>query len=123
MKGRRRRWTSDEKKVLVRETYLPGMTVSSVARKYGIGASQLFNWRKQEREGGLTKLGTGMSAVPAAELAAAREQIAELQRMLGRKTTEAQILREAVEYARERKWIARWPLPSRDTRFNRSVSR
>lgn len=74
---RKRRWCA---------TYEPGMNVSLVARKHGVGASQLFNWRKLEREGALTAVTAGESVVPASELAAARAQIAQLQRMLGKKT-------------------------------------
>jgi len=37
-------------------------------------------------------------------------QIRELQRMLGKKTMDAEILNEAVEIARSRKWIAHSPL-------------
>lgn len=108
--GRRRRWNASEKAALVRETYEPGMSVSLVARKHGISASQLFNWRKLEREGALTAVQAGESVVPASELAAARAEIAQLQRMLGKKTMEAEILKEAVEIARSKKWIARAPL-------------
>lgn len=111
---RRRRWSVQEKAALVKETYEPGMSVSLVARKHGISASQLFNWRKLEREGGLVAAHSGESVVPASELAAARAQIAQLQRMLGKKTMEAEILREAVELAREKKWIARSPLLDKD---------
>ena len=107
---RRRRWSVQEKAALVKETYEPGMSVSLVARKHGISASQLFNWRKLEREGALVAVHSGESVVPASELAAARAQIAQLQRMLGKKTMEAEILREEVELAREKKWIARSPL-------------
>jgi transposase len=111
---RRRRWSVQEKAALVKETYEPGMSVSLVARKHGIRASQLFNWRKLEREGALVAVHSGESVVPASELAAARAQIAQLQRMLGKKTMEAEILREAVELAREKKWIARSPLLDKD---------
>lgn len=38
------------------------------------------------------------------------KQIRELQRMLGKKTMEAEVLKEAVEIARSRKWIAHSPL-------------
>lgn len=107
---RRRRWSAAEKAALVRETYEPGMSVSLVARKHGISGSQLFNWRKLEREGALTAVHAGESVVPASDLAAARAEIAQLQRMLGKKTMEAEILKEAVEIARSRKWIARAPL-------------
>ena len=112
--ARRRRWSTAEKAALVRETYEQGMSVSLVAHKHGVGASQLFSWRKLEREGGLTAVNAGESVVPASEMAAARAQIAQLQRMLGKKTTEAEILKEAVEFAREKKWIARSPLLGKD---------
>lgn len=111
---KRRRWSTAEKAALVRETYEPGMNVSLVARKHGISASQLFNWRKLDREGALVAVNAGESVVPASELAAARAQIAQLQRMLGKKTMEAEILREAVDFAREKKWIARAPLLPKD---------
>ena len=74
----------------------------------------MFNWRKFEREGALTAVTAGESVVPASELAAARAQIAQLQRMLGKKTMEAEILKEAVEFAREKKWIARSHLSGKD---------
>jgi transposase len=111
---RRRRWSVQEKAALVKETYEPGMSVSLVARKHGISASQLFNWRKLEREGALVAVHSGESVVPASALAAARAQIAQLQRMLGKKTMEAEILRETVELAREKKWIVRSPLLDKD---------
>jgi transposase len=85
-----------------------------VARQHGVGASQLFDWRKPDRERALTAVRAGESVVPASELANARAQIAQLQRMLGKKTMENEILKEAVELARERKWIARSPLSDKD---------
>lgn len=106
---RRRRWSLTEKMAMVRETYEPGMSVSLVARRHGINPNQLFQWRKLEKVGALTALGAGEPVVPAGELDAARKRIAELERLLGRKTLENEILKEAVEVARERKWIARSP--------------
>lgn len=111
---RRRRWSAAEKAALVRQTYEPGMSVSLVARQHGVAASQLFNWRKLDREGALTAVAAGESVVPASELASARAQIAQLQRLLGKKTMENEILKEAVELARDRKWIARSPLLAKD---------
>lgn len=111
---RRRRWSAQEKAALVRRTYEPGMSVSLVARETGISASQLFQWRKLEREGALIAVSAGESVVPASELAAARAEIAKLQRILGKKTLENEILKEAVEYAAEKKWIARSPLLPKD---------
>jgi transposase len=101
---RRRRWSLTGKAALVRQTHGPGMSVSLVARQHGVAASQLFQWRKLARVGALTAVGAGESVVPASELAAARAQIAQLQRLLGKKAMENEILKEAVELARERKW-------------------
>jgi transposase len=107
---RRRRWSPSEKAEFVRQTYEMGSSVSAVARKSGIAASQLFYWRKLERQGALVAVTAGESVVPASDLAAARAEIAKLQRVLGKKTLENEILKEAVEYATEKKWIARSPL-------------
>ncbi len=48
--------------------------------------------------------------IPASELAAAMNKIKELQRLLGKKTMENELLKEAVEYGRAKKWIAHAPL-------------
>ena len=98
---RRRRWSLAEKATLVRRTYEPGMSVSLVARQEGVSAGLLFQWRKLERQGALTAVCAGEAVVPASELAAARAEIAKLQRVLGKKTLENEILKEAVEYAAE----------------------
>ena len=45
--GRRRRWTEEEKAWIVAESLDPASTVSAVARRYGLHASQLFVWRQQ----------------------------------------------------------------------------
>ena len=110
----RRRWSIEEKSALVRRTYEPGMSVSLVARETGVSAGLLFQWRKLEREGALVAVSAGEAVVPASELAAARAEIAKLQRVLGKKTLENEILKEAVEYAAEKKWIARSPLLPKD---------
>lgn len=48
--------------------------------------------------------------VPASKLTAAVKKIKELQRLLGKKTMGYEPLKEAVEYGRQKKWIARMPL-------------
>ncbi len=45
--GRRRRWTDEEKAWIVAESLDPTTTISAVARRYGLHASQLFAWRQQ----------------------------------------------------------------------------
>ncbi len=109
---KRRRRTTQEKIAIVQQSFEPGMTVSLVVRQHGVAASQLFLWRKrkQYQEGSLTAVAAGEQVVPASELAAAMKQIKELQRLLGKKTMENELLKEAVEYGRAKKWIAHAPL-------------
>ncbi|ELH4875040.1 IS3 family transposase [Escherichia coli] len=100
---KRRRRTTQEKIAIVQQSFEPGMTVSLVARQHGVAASQLFLWRKQYQEGSLTAVAAGEQVVPVYELAAAMKQIKELQRLLGKKTMENELLKEAVEYGRGKK--------------------
>ncbi|MCD3739167.1 IS3 family transposase [Escherichia coli] len=100
---KRRRRTTQEKIAIVQQSFEPGMTVSLVARQHGVAASQLFLWRKQYQEGSLTAVAAGEQVVPASELAAAMKQIKELQRLLGKKTMENELLKDAVEYGRGKK--------------------
>ncbi|WP_420875218.1 IS3 family transposase [Pseudomonas baetica] len=100
---RRRRWSPEQKLAMVRESLEPGQSVSVLARRNGINANQLFLWRKLYQDGSLSAVSAGEAVVPASELSDALKQIRELQRMLGKKTMEAEILKEAVEIARSRK--------------------
>ena len=55
----RRRWSEEDKRRLVAETFGPGATVHGVARRHGVSPSQLFAWRK------LLRAGSSSAAVPA----------------------------------------------------------
>ncbi|MEG8772050.1 IS3 family transposase [Klebsiella pneumoniae] len=99
----RKRKTPQEKIAIIQQTMEPGMNVSHVARLHGIQPSLLFKWKKQYQEGSLTAVAAGEQVVPASELASAMKQIKELQRLLGKKTMENELLKEAVEYGRPKK--------------------
>lgn len=107
---RRRRWTPAQKLEWVRRTMEPGMSVSLLAREAGITASQLFQWRKAYTEGSLVAVGANEPVVPASELQEALRRVKQLEAALGRKTLENEILKEAVDFAKSKKWIARSPL-------------
>ncbi|MCP1121614.1 IS3 family transposase [Robbsia andropogonis] len=81
----------------------PGKTVSMVARQHGVNPNQLFHWKKLYQDGSLSAVSAGEEVVPASELSDALKQIRELQRLLGKKTVEVEILKEAVEYGRHKK--------------------
>jgi transposase len=96
---RRRRRTPAEKLAIVAETYEPGVTVSLVARRHGIAPNQLFLWRRLASQGALTATQSEEAVVPASEYRSLQSQVRELQRLLGKKTLEAEILKEALEVA------------------------
>ncbi len=99
----RRRWTAPAKVRMVEETFEPGATVSEVARRHGVAPSQLFAWRRLAEQGALTAAGAGEEVVAASEYRAAMEHIRELQRLLGKKTLEVEILRETLDLSRSKK--------------------
>ena len=112
----RRRRSVDEKLAIVRETFELGASVSGVARRHQVNANQVFAWRKLYQDGSLSAVSAGEQVVPASDLVEAMKQIRELQRLLGKKTMEVEILREAMEYNRAKKLIARSPLLPGDDR-------
>ncbi len=109
---RRRRWSLEEKKQIIEETYLEGQSVSQVARRYGITPSQLFAWRRQMEEGALQGIQSGEELVPKSQVKEMEKRIRELERMLGKKTLENEILKEAIKIGQEKKLILRQPLPN-----------
>ena len=99
----RRRWSPAEKLAMVEATYDPGVTVRLVARRNGIQPNQLFAWRKLAAQGALTATSAQDEVVAASEYRALQGQVRELQRLLGKKTMEAEILREALDVAAPKK--------------------
>ena len=107
---RRRTYSAEEKQRMVEEAEQPGSSPSFVARKYGISSSLIFRWRRLVKEGGRKAVGADEEVVPASEVRALKAKIRELERVLGRKTVENEILKEAVQLAHQTKLISRMPL-------------
>jgi transposase len=111
---RRRRFTVEQKIRLVEESNRPGMSVSHIARIHDVAPSQLFNWRRRMAEGSREAVEADDDVVSVAEVRDLRKQVRELQRVLGKKTMEVEILREAVSLMNEKQLISRLPSPSAD---------
>lgn len=110
-----RKWLSAAQKLLiVQESYDPGKTVAEVARKHNVSVSSLINWRKLANTGSLMSVKNAESLVPASELKKLKKEMRELERMLGKKTMQVEILRDTIELAREKKLISQQPLPGED---------
>src|SRR3954470_16524078 len=48
-KRSRRSWSDDEKQRIVAEALLPGASVAEIARRHGVNANLVFNWRRIAR--------------------------------------------------------------------------
>jgi transposase len=70
-KRSRRSWSDEDKRRIVEEAIAPGASVANIARRYGVNANLLFNWRKAAR--------ASSSAATAAVSASAEPAAAEAQ--------------------------------------------
>ena len=62
---RNKRWPAALKREIVAATYLPGSSVSIVARQYDVNANQVFRWRRlAEKSGSLTPGSSSGGLVP-----------------------------------------------------------
>ena len=104
--ARRRRFTTEQKLAVVAETMQPGMSISYVGRQYGLSPSLVFRWRRLMSEGGKEAVRVDDDVVGASEVRRLKERIRDLERMLGRKTMEVEILKEALDLARAKKAIS-----------------
>jgi transposase len=110
-----RKWLSaNQKLTIVRESLEPGTNVAEIARKYNVSVSSLIKWRKLAATGSLMSVKSEEGLVPANDVKKLKHKVRELERMLGKKTMQVELLQEAVELAREKKLISRQPLPGVD---------
>lgn len=105
--ARRRHWPTEQKLRIIEESFESGETVSSVARRHNVAPNLLFRWRRLMSEGGITAVGSDELVVGTSEVRRLEERVRELERLLGRKTMENEILREALAKAQAKKPILR----------------
>lgn len=114
---RRRRWSAADKVRLVEEAMQPGMSVSSVARQHGAAPSLLFAWKRRMQEGGFQAVAAGEDVVGTSRVRELERRVRQLECLLGRRTLENEILKEALALARPKK------APSRSSSWDEGVSR
>jgi transposase len=103
---RRRRWTTERKLQIIEESYAPGETVSSTARRHGVAPNLLY--RRLLSEGGAMAVDSDEPVIGTSEVKKLEDRVRDLERMLGRKTLENEILREALSKAQSKKLISRF---------------
>lgn len=104
---RRRRWTTEQKLTIIEQSFEPGETVSSTARRHGVAPNLLYRRRRHLSEGGAAAVDSDEPVVGNSEVKKLEDRVRELERMLGRKTMEVEILREALSKADSKKRISR----------------
>lgn len=105
--NRGRRYISKAEKVrIVEETYASQRSIAEIARVNQVGMSSIIRWRKQYSEGGEMSVKSDDDVISKKEYKKLQKQYRKLERMLGRKTAEGEVLKEAVIIAREKKLIS-----------------
>lgn len=69
-------------------------------RQAGISSSQFFAWKRLVLEGGHAAVQPDEDVVGASQVRELEKRAPDLERMLGKKTTEAEILNDALDLAR-----------------------
>ena len=76
---------------------------ASVARRRGIAPNLLYRLWRLMTEGGATAVGSDEPVVGSSEVRRLEDRIRDLERLLGRKTLEIEILREALAKSESKK--------------------
>jgi len=88
----KRRWTP-EKKLPLLEEWRNGAPLTELCRRHGISAAQMYKWRR-DLEQGLKERG---EMVPKSQLVVLQKRVEELERALGRKSLEVDVLKKTFE--------------------------
>ncbi len=69
VEGKQRKWSVEDRLRIVQASLKNGTTVNAVAKIYGVHPSQIYDWRKQYREGKQRGKPAGLLAVQVTEAA------------------------------------------------------
>ncbi len=114
-RGRRRQW-SGEQKLTVLQEWQTGVPLEEICRKYAVNATQMYRW-KRSLDQGLRESG---KLVPKRLVGGLQERVEELERTLGRKALEVDVLKtpfelkglklpEEIYVGSRARWAAPWP--------------
>lgn len=91
-RSRKRRWPAEQKLSVLQE-WKNGVPLEEVCRKYALNAAQMYRW-KRSLEQGLKESG---EMVPRSQVLGLQKRVEELERALGRKALEVEVLKKAFE--------------------------
>ncbi len=105
----RRVFSTEFKRETVQRILTGEKTVAELSRELDIAPSVIRNWKRFAEAGATTAVQASEDVVPASQLREAYAKIRELERALGRKTMEVDILRTAQEIVKKRRRCAESP--------------
>ena len=88
----RRLFTAEFKKEQIGRVLSGEITQAELCRELGVEVSVVRKWRRLVEQGSQTAVAANEEVVPASALRQAQQRIRELERALGRKTMEVEIL-------------------------------
>ena len=98
----RRLFTPEFKKAQISRVMRGEVTQAELCRELDVEASVVRNWRRLVEQGSQAAVSANEAVVPASQLREAQVRIRELERALGRKTMEVEILQMAQEEVKKR---------------------
>src|SRR5947199_3014740 len=105
----RRVFSTDFKRTTVQRIVAGEKTVAELSRELDIAPSVIRSWKRFAEAGATTAVQASEDVVPASQLREAYAKIRELERALGRKTMEVEILRAAQEVVKKHRRCAESP--------------
>src|SRR5437588_8001259 len=105
----RRVFTTEFKRTTVQRIVAGEKTVAELSRELDIAPSVIRSWKRFAEAGATTAVQASEDVVPASQLREAYAKIRELERALGWKTMEVEILRAAQEIVKKRRPCAEDP--------------
>ena len=101
----RRVFTTEFKRTTVQRILTGEKTVAELSRELDIAPSVIRNWARRSEAGATTAVAANDDVVPAGQLREAYARIRELERLLGRKQMEIEILEAAREVVKKSPWL------------------
>src|SRR5262252_7818539 len=105
----RRVFSTEFKRTTVQRILTGEKTLAELSRELDISPSVIRNWKRFAEAGAATAVQASEDVVPASQLREAYAKIRELERALGGKTMEVEILRTAQEIVKKRRRCAESP--------------
>jgi len=98
----RRLFTAEFKQEQIARVARQELTLAELSRELAVSPSVVRRWQALRERGGRTPIAANEDVVPASELRAAQQRIKELERALGKKAMEIEILQAARDEVKKR---------------------